>query len=105
MPATTAKATTAKASKPKGVARKPRAKSTVPRHPTYVTMCTKAIASDKSRKGTSRAAIKNYLGANFAFEPKNYAIANALTKGCTEGAYVQDGARFRLTPAGKKTVK
>jgi len=76
------------------------------KRPTYITMCARAMtANKKSRKGTSRAAVKNHMAATYAFDPQTWAIRNALNKGVADGHWTQDGARFHLTSSGKSLGK
>merc|ERR1712080_532155 len=60
-------------------------------HPKCSVMVTSAIVALKDRKGSSLAAIKKYVGANYKVDPVKIApfIKSALKKGVVAGTVVQ----------------
>ena len=102
----------APAASPKKVAKKPSKPKAPAAHPPVQQMVHAAIAALKERRGSSLAAIKKYIAANYKVDIVRLApfIRKCLKKGVTDGKLVQvkgTGASgsFRLSPAAKKEPK
>ena len=110
-----------KAASPKKTAtKKAPAKKAAPKtHPTYQVMVQESIKALKERKGASRQAIKNYIGANYSCEVKNHYLQSALKKLTEENVLekAEVGQRWKIKkaevakkpaakkPAAKKVAK
>lgn len=106
------KMTDAPAASPKKAVAKPRKPKAPAAHPPVQQMVNAAIASLKERRGSSLAAIKKYIAANFKVDIVRLApfIRKYLKKGVADGKLVQvkgTGASgsFKLSPAAKKEPK
>jgi len=104
--------TDAPAASPKKAVAKPRKPKVPAAHPPVLQMVLAAIGSLKERKGSSLAAIKKYIAANYKVDIVRLApfIRNCLKKCVADGKLVQvkgTGASgsFKLSPAAKKEPK
>ncbi|XP_078691113.1 histone H1-like [Branchiostoma floridae x Branchiostoma belcheri] len=94
-----------KATKP----RKPKAPAA---HPPSRTMITAAIASLKERNGSSFAAVKKYVAANYKFdvEKQGHVLKRSLKSMVDSGALTQTKGKgasgsFKISAAAKKAAK
>lgn len=107
-----ADAAAAPAASPKKVVKKPSKPKVPAAHPPVLQMVNAAIAALKERRGSSLAAIKKYIAANYKVDIVRLApfIRKYLKKGVLDGKLVQvkgSGASgsFRLSQAAKKEPK
>lgn len=70
--------------------------------PKYSELIKAALLGLKDRNGSSLAAIKKYLAANFPAAKNDVALKNALKFGVSKGMFIKVKASFKLSPDAKK---
>ncbi|VVC41773.1 Winged helix-turn-helix DNA-binding domain,Linker histone H1/H5, domain H15,Histone H5 [Cinara cedri] len=82
-------------------------KKSRPAHPSTAVMVTTAIKELNERKGSSLAAIKKYIAANYKVEPVKVAtfIRKFLAASVTNGAVLQIKGRYKLDVPETKPKK
>jgi histone H1/5 len=68
--------------------------------PKYSELIKAALVGLKERNGSSLAAIKKYLAANFPAAKNDLALKNALKFGVNKGMFIKVKASFKLSAEG-----